>query len=104
MIVDYGLTNNDGVMDIEFSFVDSLPNNIYLSIENSGIDKIEKLNPANLALIKNLVDNSLKWITANKRCEKIDVVIEKASDERVNIFTYCLKNNETIKYDYFYNF
>jgi hypothetical protein len=105
MIVDNELTvRPDGSMDIEFSFDDALKNQIFLSIEFSGIMEIKKLSVQNLQLIKNIVDNSLKWIVDNGRASSIETSVTKVNDSRVDIKIYCQRNEESIVYSYYYNF
>ena len=103
MIIDKQVKTTNWGVDIDFKNVNSIKNNIWLSIENSDIFSVKKLSQGNIDLIVSIASESLKWLVENNRAKRVSVVPTKisVSSLRLNIFVETTQNN--LQYEYFYN-
>ena len=102
MIVDKQVKTAPWGVDIEFKNVNSIKNNIWLSIENSDIFSVKKLSQGNIDLIVSIASESLKWLVETARAKRVSVIPTKMSVSmlRLNIFVETTPNN--LQYEYFF--
>jgi hypothetical protein len=103
MIIDKQVKTTPWGVDIDFKNVNSIKNNIWLSIENSDIFSVKKLSQGNIDLIVSIASESLKWLVENNRAKKVSVIPTKMSVSMLRLNIYVENTQNNLQYEYFYN-